>query len=397
MTSFPPRAALLFVGSALLLAGCSSGDAPGGAEPVVRDSAGVVIVEHPETWPEGPVWTVDIDEAVYLEGDLHQVRGGVVLADGTIVVGEASSRRLRFHDAQGALIRTVGRDGEGPGEFRSLGLVAAWPGDSIAVWDMQLRRISVFAGDGTLGHSFSLRTSDEVPFANVRGIHADGSMFATGFARMGDGPPQGRAWTPSPTYRFERDGSLVGALPAEQASEGYYEHLNGGFRVWSALFPLGVHVAAGPEVLVEAPNRSWEIRVRRPSGDLARIVRRSGAPERITEAMHRAAAEAQMALSTQADEEHRRRLMGMPVPERVPAYGMVIVDRLDRIWVADYEWAPDGPEAHWTVLDAEGGFVARARLPARLIPHEIGDGRILGVLRDEFDVEHAVLMPLRPL
>ena len=69
---------------------------------LVRDSAGIRIVEHPADF-EAPVWQIgatpdaDIGE---VDGDsttlLFQVEGAHRLSDGTIVVANRSSNELRF-------------------------------------------------------------------------------------------------------------------------------------------------------------------------------------------------------------------------------------------------------------------------------------------------------------
>jgi len=386
-------ASVLVVGAT---AACGDGSSPRASDPVVRDSAGVAIVEHPAGLPDEPAWTVDMGEAVHLTGDFFQVVGAFSLSDGRIVVGNGGSREVRFYGADGSLERTVGREGEGPGEFRSMSVVRPWPGDSVFVYDWQLRRATLLDSWGELGRTFSLAVSDEVPFANVRGVHADGSMMATGFAQMGGEVPSGRIRVPSPAYRFHPDGSLFGIHPVEPSSEGYYEALDGGFRVRTPLFARSTHLLAGPEILVEASNDSWEIRIREPTGELVRIVRRAFRPAQVTDALRREAIEREVTrVSGEAEgDELRRTLQGMPVPDRVPAFAMVTVDRRNRIWVA--EWGPEarGRDASWTVLGPDGEVVARARTPGGLTPQEIGSDYIVGVVRDDLDVERVVRVPL---
>jgi hypothetical protein len=46
------------------------------------------------------------------------------------------------------------------------------------------------------------------------------------------------------------------------------------------------------------------------------------------------------------------------------------------------------------VYDANGGPLARVRLPARFDPFHIGKDFVLGVRKDELDVEHVELYRL---
>lgn len=68
---------------------------------------------------------------------------------GQVVVPIRQDLQLRLFDPSGAPLARVGRSGEGPGEFRSLGQVA-WKGDTMLVVDSRLRRITYLAPDGRL-------------------------------------------------------------------------------------------------------------------------------------------------------------------------------------------------------------------------------------------------------
>ena len=74
-----------------------------------------------------------------------------------IVVHEPQDMRLRLYDSTGSLVATIGRMGEGPGEFQHLGPVL-WAADTLIVVDMRLSRATYWLPDGTL-----VRT-ETVPF-----------------------------------------------------------------------------------------------------------------------------------------------------------------------------------------------------------------------------------------
>jgi len=76
--------------------------------------------------------------------------GGVVLdRDGNAFVSERLERKIRVYDPTGALLRTIGRRGGGPGEFQTLsdfGVV----GDTLWVYDSPQRRITLFDRTGRM-------------------------------------------------------------------------------------------------------------------------------------------------------------------------------------------------------------------------------------------------------
>jgi hypothetical protein len=113
----------------LILAAC--GDAPPAttaAEPVVRDSAGITIVEnHAPRWRDGEGWRISpapVLEIGMIDGpaayQLDGVRNAARLPDGSIAVADGGSRQIRIYDAEGRHFRSFGGQGGGPGEFETL-------------------------------------------------------------------------------------------------------------------------------------------------------------------------------------------------------------------------------------------------------------------------------------
>jgi len=66
---------------------------------------------------------------------------------GRVVVADDLSHHLKVFELTGEFVTTVGRSGEGPGEFYSPWQVQIGPGDSLYVWDPGQAAISVFGPD----------------------------------------------------------------------------------------------------------------------------------------------------------------------------------------------------------------------------------------------------------
>lgn len=83
------------------------------------------------------------------------------------------------------------------------------------------------------------------------------------------------------------------------------------------------------------------------------------------------------------------------VPDTVPVYGEMSVDRPGHLWVeripahAD----PDAP-TEWDVFEPEGRFLGTVELPPGLQLFEIGEDYVVGLRRDELDLEYLLLLPL---
>lgn len=138
------------------------------------------------------------------------------LDDGRVVVADAGNSRLVEFDADGSLRSTLGRRGEGPGEFRNMLVMRTWIGDSIVVWDDRARRVSVITPEVTFAGSFRLTLPEGLAFARVLGVYPDGSFLGMSFTNMGQPPEAGLQRAPIQLHHFAPDGShlaTVGEVP----------------------------------------------------------------------------------------------------------------------------------------------------------------------------------------
>ena len=82
------------------------------------------------------------------------MRGGPVWHDAAmdttlLVIVDAAVRAVRMYSSDGRFLRPLGGSGSGPGEFEAPGQL--WMGgDSVAVWDQRLFRITWFDSEGEL-------------------------------------------------------------------------------------------------------------------------------------------------------------------------------------------------------------------------------------------------------
>src|SRR5690606_23536502 len=123
--------------------------------------------------------------------DLHRVATAVRLGDGRVLVANTGSGEVRFFGADGTLLRTVGREGEGPGEFRALSRLYVLPGDSLLATDVSLDRLTVFDAQGAVARTAPL---EQVPGDGayfIVGRLADGTLLARSRFSFGSGAATG--------------------------------------------------------------------------------------------------------------------------------------------------------------------------------------------------------------
>ncbi|HSH46291.1 MAG TPA: 6-bladed beta-propeller, partial [Longimicrobiales bacterium] len=119
---------------------------------VVADSTGIMIVQNLGADRRLPVRPERLGSLQPPDSALTAMPWAVVAdpGSGRIFVGDATSERVVVFDASGTFVRSIGRAGEGPGEFRSPTALALDPGRALAVWDARRGVISRWSPDGAL-------------------------------------------------------------------------------------------------------------------------------------------------------------------------------------------------------------------------------------------------------
>ena len=83
------------------------------------------------------------------------------------------------------------------------------------------------------------------------------------------------------------------------------------------------------------------------------------------------------------------------MPETMPAYGELRTDRTGRLWVQETLVPPD-TIGRFTAFDRDGRMLGTITLPPSFRVLEFGDDYVLGVAKDELEVEQLRLYRLVP-
>ncbi|HEX2188703.1 MAG TPA: hypothetical protein VHG51_07370 [Longimicrobiaceae bacterium] len=390
---------------AAALAACSEGSARAGAV-AVRDSADVRIVESAApAWREGEGWTVSAEPLVDVgvaDGDpayqFGDVASAVRLSDGRIVVADRQASHLRWFDAGGRHLLTAGRSGGGPGEFLGLARLFRLAGDSVGAWDLRSRRFSVFGPDGAFVRAQTLEPGGDVRLLQVDGVFEDGSLAAmplAGLARL-QGPAGARDTVP--ILRFPADGGAPETLGrfAGRQSVSVRGTENGGWMATGGVpFGLETFRAARGDQLYVADSERFAVEVYGADGGLRRVIRAPREPEPLTPEEVQRYRDEQLANAGTGEERNmsERLLEATPFPRTKSAFADMRVDGEGAVWLREHAIGSDGP-GRWTVFDPEGALLGTVETPAGLRVLEIGGDYLLGVWRDELDVEHVRLYRL---
>ena len=385
----------------LLLAMVSACDGHGVPETPafeVRDSAGIEIVTvHRSLWDDGRAWNLSpspILEIGQMDADpayeLFRIRGVVRLSDGKVVVGEAGASELRYFGPDGRHVRTVGRQGEGPGEFSALfGIYAR--GDTVFAYDYRLSRVTLFDSEGELLDDIMLGGESGRPLALY--------PFRDGFLGVTWGFPEGLnedftySRRPSVFRVFGSDGvpgEALDELPGEEMV--MKAQTDGAAMTTISTRPLMGHALYQAMVggnFVAGTTDRFELRVYDETGRLARLIR---APSRDVPVTRDEWDEVMAAELDDAETASWRSSVLeiaelRPAPDIRPAYGRFVADPEGYLWVAPYRPAP-GQAVPWLVVKLDGAIMGDVELPDGFTPLEIGPDYMIGVVRDDFDIPY---------
>jgi hypothetical protein len=368
------------------------------AGPVMRDSAGVRIVESGEA--STSEWRVDPSPRFTLgwgpeAPTFTWLQSGRILEDGGALVGDFGSGTIYRLGADGSVTATWGRKGEGPGEYQGLDAILT-SGDSIIVSDGRLRRVTVLSPDGEVVATRSLGTSF---LDRVSSVLSDGRMLLVpgeGYSGLTDTRPE---WV------FETQ-PIVAVHPADGSVDTLAQlpHL----RRWygtrgGSPGPLSVRGRAGgfADGFAWARADRSEVRWYDAGGRLRQVARWDEEPIPLTsevrgsiirafEEAYAASGAPEKVLTAQREELHQ----GLDrYDQPLPYWDAFHVDRVGNVWLREHG-LPLRPSERWRVLARDGTFVGWVDVPEAITVLDITDDRILAVRLDDFDEPAVVMLEL---
>lgn len=356
---------------------CTSGEArDGGAR------------EVPVAWmvADTPVLRAGVAET----DALSAVSGAVHLPGGGVAVVNSGFHRIDVFDGDGSLVRTMGREGRGPGEFS----YPAWiglRGDTLRVWDMAQARLTLFDTAGAL-----IRTEQPVTdlgsFPRLAGQFADGSLLLVGAESAGwkDGAYRDSVLLVRMDMAAGTRDTL-GRVPGDEQfgsrSENVYEHTTLPFGRRLAVATRGdqAYVGTGDTsaILASPGGGRWTVAANMPGPE--RPVTRQDIDEYW---------EKLITVGARAN-SGRTRHKGIQYPDEYPPYTDLVVASNGDLWAAiplrPSEWTSGG---RWMVFAPDGTVRGTVRVPGRSRLLQVGDDWILAVDTDEDERETIVRYPL---
>ncbi|MFQ5704191.1 MAG: 6-bladed beta-propeller [Gemmatimonadales bacterium] len=325
---------------------------------------------------------------------LYQVEGGHRLSDGRIVVANRSTYELRYYGADGVFLNATGRQGEGPGEFQYIAWTTRCSTDSVYVYDIGTRRITVFDEAGRFVRMASLMLPDNTLPYGASSCSNTGYFISAGWPR---GNPESGLHRPDmPVGTMALDGTPVRLLGMFSGVDRWGTVRNG-VVTGSRPPPLGRNLSLttfGDRVYIGTAD-TYEVAGYGMDGQLRLLIRLAGLNLSLSqvEIDRYVDDQVQQATSDNARRSRRRYYADIEFPEELPAYSVLMADADGLLWIRDYA-RPGVEQTTWRVFDTNGVYVARVTLPSGFRVFEIGPDYILGSQTDELDVEYVRLYEL---
>lgn len=379
----------------LTLAGCGGGGAPD-VGPLVRDSAGVRIVEYAGVPEMEPALALS-PEPLYRHGAragdyaFGLISRGRLFPGGSAALSDDANSEIVLVTPDGAEYSVAATAGEGPGEVGYVLGMFTRGQDSLLVLDRRNSSFSLFV-DGSLALTESLSDLQRNTSQWPAGLDGAGqfltttSSFRSGFEEE---------WLQGHMARFDLATGAVDTVASYDFVPGA-GNPSPGFG--------SVTIADGDYVYTRSDQP--EITRRGPDGTVRLIVRWQAEPEHLTEEhlerygesllplyrfANRDAPIARIEEMVREDVARRAVDLGKPLALFRSPFG----DAEGRVWLPSYDIAgPREGSPPYTVFSPEGDWLGKVDAPPGLRILDVAHGRVLGVVKDEMDVESVVVYEL---
>jgi hypothetical protein len=327
------------------------------------------------------------------------------LSDGRIAVADAAENRILVFDTSGNLLRSLGRAGEGPGEFRRLSQVRrTLAGDSLVTFDQRLRRLSVFDPDKGFARSVRVGGTSDESWPEDAWLWHGGQVLVLqlSITPLDSVPPAAgvRRWPMRARLTLQDSSGQI--LKTSPPFAGMYTalHERGDARVpfsnrpFAAVAPDRVYYGSGSTFTLAYVDAAFSSR-----GELRWPSQR----QELTQAEIDSVRDAAWAIALRRPLPRERLAEMFAIsfapqvqPEERPSIGRVFVDRVGQVWVERFQpirlgSALQDPGDRWTVLSRDGEPIAQLRIPHNSRLEAVRDDRVLLVVRDSLDVQSVAL------
>ena len=322
--------------------------------------------EGPTAWREGEGWR--LVEEIRITGDegteseVINPSSVTVDAQGRIWLVDQKPAGIKVYERDGRFVRTVGREGEGPGELR-VGFLAA-AGGFMVLHDPRVTRTSVYDTAGVFVRSWS----SQCCYWSEIAVDKAGRIYVPGMWG-GKGEPSGTTY-----YRYTLDGTPVDTLVVPMGEDVRYWTVKSGkgqsemMMTTSVPFTPEMRYGFDPEGgFVLGWSGDYQLAVSRTGRDTIGLFGRSWTAEPIPDVLRRDTVEAMIKDHDNIDPALLRASFHVEdVPAVRPAFEDLTVAVDGHRWVRVGPWPGGG--TRYDVFDPSGAWLGAVQVPVVFSP-----------------------------
>lgn len=368
-----------------------------------RNGAGAVeAIDADDAFANGQTWRFDrillIGSGTGADSTLFAYITDIdVNSRGRIYVADGMAHSVRVFDPSGTLIRRIGREGQGPGEFEYPAVLEITAGDTLRVFDTDLWRTSVFSSGQYVrsfiperkmrfGQPYDLKFSESGALYNL----GYGPFRAALKENLGD-RRKARVRGENTIQRWdeqEHDWIDIMSVPGLVVYANVDES-----SIQNAPFPRRpLWVPTGASGIWYADSGSGRVILYSQSGERLRAFDTGFDPAPVSEAQREAYYNAADLIDATPNErrEARRERSDIPMPDRTPALSRLLLSEGGDLWVQQFA-GEAADSVRWRVFDTGSTgsrFIANVVLPANFTLMAVSGGRLYGIQTNRLNVQH---------
>jgi hypothetical protein len=331
-----------------------------------RVTDGVIYVQSDAAPPQG-VETIELKELWRIGGEDDEVFFGnpskVLLGpDGNIYIEDEQLVQVFVYSPDGEFLRTLGRQGEGPGEVRSLNDIIFLPDGTLGLGQAFPGRVVRIGLDGTPGSSFPVGGEDpneSSPCVFVEGMSRSETILIAGM-RM-EFRDQGSVAQHLFLARYNPEGTERNIYVSKEYSVNFAEFVldeKGISFVWSCF-----DADSEGRVYFTPRRDAYEIHVHNPEGELERVITREYESLKRDDEMK---TEAELTMEAVAL-SYNVPLQGVTIEDDEQDIEFLHVAPDNRLWIRTSRGdrrSPQGVLTTYDVFDSAGHFQQQIQLRA---------------------------------
>jgi hypothetical protein len=351
-------AALLSLGVIICFSSCSQQKSEW--KGTIEEVNGITVVKNPKE----PVYSEDVcvvEEELSIgeaeDAEEYMLSSVIDLAvddAGSIYAADMKENHIKVFDRNGGYLKTIGRSGQGPGEFSRITDIQITPKNELLVYDRMAFKLTFFALDGHYIRNIHLKGIQALRIReNAKGNYLVSTLEF-----------QGQYGTN--TFRSSRE-------VIEYSSDLTFIRIIIKDKFRKAGVPLhpGMLARFFPSDLVICGfTDAYEFRIISPDGEVVRRVLKEYEPIEISD-----------------DEKEKRGFADVKnVPKYFPAFHDFSVDEEGRFFVKTFERQADGNKFYYDVFNPDGKYVVKLSLNA--LPECWKNGKMYTIEYDEQGYQH---------